>query len=632
MVITDSDIDEIEAQFGDVKFDTCRRDVIKCLDSIDVQAMPGTGKTTVLIAKLAILAKKWTYRNSGICVLSHTNIAKEEIQYRLGKTEIGGKLFSYPHFIGTLQSFFDTYVSIPWLRSNGYPITMIEQEFVLKRRWDMLDYRTRNFLKYKRRGEEACESIGFPVSVNLSCSETSESYQKVKSVIEKSQRDGYFTYQEMWSIAKYALENNKIIGESLQARFPIIFIDEAQDTSDSQWDTIDKIFSTSSFSIMQALGDANQAIFNSYEGRQSETKFPSQKTIMTINNSFRFGEGIANLADPLGVVRKGLTGKCDLYNSLARKHTIFLFNKVDTVKLIQAYAKKILECFTDEELDQNSRLGCYVVGMVHTKDLESSQSTRFPAGLKDYLPTYNPEIGKILPSPSYLIDYFRLGQNVFSKADDNYEHLDFISNGLRKIINAMTPSEKLIRTNGFAGLISSIPVNKQHTFRKEMLSLLQMPFSNEEEWETLVGKCKELWLQFFNIVVSSSDFLKYTNIGQSGEARREPNENIYSYLDEETGRSINIRFGSIHSVKGKSNLATMVVETFWYDPNIKSIIPWLCNQGGTSLKTRDKIRLKCHYVALTRARGLICIGMPVESLTPQEQRMLRSIGWNIEML
>ncbi|MBE5810401.1 MAG: hypothetical protein E7318_05625 [Clostridiales bacterium] len=92
--INDQDIDDIEKLLGNVEFDRPRRDIIKDLSSFDVQAFPGSGKTTVLIAKLAILAKKWPFTHKGICVLSHTNVAREEIEYRLGQTELGKKLLS----------------------------------------------------------------------------------------------------------------------------------------------------------------------------------------------------------------------------------------------------------------------------------------------------------------------------------------------------------------------------------------------------------------------------------------------------------------------------------------------------------------------------------------------------------
>lgn len=139
IAITDEDILWVEEMMGGkVHFDSARVNVLKNMDSVDIQAFPGSGKTTILVAKLAILAKKWPYSNAGICVLSHTNVAREEIEERLGNTEIGRKLLSYPHFIGTVHSFFDTYVSLPWLKSNGYEINIIDTELVHSLRWNKL--------------------------------------------------------------------------------------------------------------------------------------------------------------------------------------------------------------------------------------------------------------------------------------------------------------------------------------------------------------------------------------------------------------------------------------------------------------------------------------------------------------
>lgn len=56
--ITDEDIRWAEAILGkDIHFDEEHINVIKCIESKDVQAFPGSGKTTALVAKLAILAK-----------------------------------------------------------------------------------------------------------------------------------------------------------------------------------------------------------------------------------------------------------------------------------------------------------------------------------------------------------------------------------------------------------------------------------------------------------------------------------------------------------------------------------------------------------------------------------------------
>ena len=144
--ITDDDITWVESIMG-FRFNNDRVNIIKNLESIDVQAFPGSGKTTTLIAKLAILARKWPYNNSGICVLSHTNVAREEIEERLGNTDIGRKLLAYPHFIGTLHSFFDTFVALPWIRSKGFCMNMIDSDLVRKSRWYMLPRGTRVYLE-----------------------------------------------------------------------------------------------------------------------------------------------------------------------------------------------------------------------------------------------------------------------------------------------------------------------------------------------------------------------------------------------------------------------------------------------------------------------------------------------------
>ena len=82
-----------------------RLPVLRSMDTLDIEACPGSGKTTLLVAKLAILARKWTQSRRGLCVLSHTNVARREIETSLGNTAAGQRLLSYPHFIGTIHGF-----------------------------------------------------------------------------------------------------------------------------------------------------------------------------------------------------------------------------------------------------------------------------------------------------------------------------------------------------------------------------------------------------------------------------------------------------------------------------------------------------------------------------------------------
>ena len=62
-------------------FDSEKIAIIECNETKDIKACPGSGKTTALLAKLIILANRMPLpNNQGICVLTHTNVAIDEIK------------------------------------------------------------------------------------------------------------------------------------------------------------------------------------------------------------------------------------------------------------------------------------------------------------------------------------------------------------------------------------------------------------------------------------------------------------------------------------------------------------------------------------------------------------------------
>ena len=129
------DIKWVESIFGlKSGFDEHQLKVLQNINNLDVEACPGSGKTTVLVAKLALLARYWTPKNQGICVLSMTNAAREEIQERLGNTIEGQKLLHPPHFIGTIHSFFSEFLAKPHLNSNNMSIVSIDDDFCRSQR------------------------------------------------------------------------------------------------------------------------------------------------------------------------------------------------------------------------------------------------------------------------------------------------------------------------------------------------------------------------------------------------------------------------------------------------------------------------------------------------------------------
>ena len=113
LIINDSDIDVVQDYLlpQGCTFNDERREFIKCLESRDVVACPGSGKTTALLAKILILAMKMPFPdNRGICVLTHTNVAIDGIKDKLaGQIHFADRLFNYPNFFGTIQSFVDKF-------------------------------------------------------------------------------------------------------------------------------------------------------------------------------------------------------------------------------------------------------------------------------------------------------------------------------------------------------------------------------------------------------------------------------------------------------------------------------------------------------------------------------------------
>ncbi len=113
---------------GKKPFDDTRVNIIKEDGSCYVQACPGSGKTTTLLAKLIILSNKMPLPDGkGVCVLTHTNVAIDEIKAKLGsKADV---LFKYPNFFGTIQTFLHKYVTSAALHYfYGSQITYVDDD------------------------------------------------------------------------------------------------------------------------------------------------------------------------------------------------------------------------------------------------------------------------------------------------------------------------------------------------------------------------------------------------------------------------------------------------------------------------------------------------------------------------
>lgn len=632
--ITDDDIAWIESLLGDnIEFDDSRKTVIKNLESIDVQAFPGSGKTTTLVAKLAILAKKWPFPNAGICVLSHTNVAREEIEDRIGNTVEGKKLLSYPHFVGTLHSFFDTFIGLPWLRSEGVSIKIIDTDYVKSLRWKMLSPKTQEYFKKNYKDEKLCgyyETWG-----NIDWSKQGKTREELLNVISISQNKGFFTFDEMLLLAQKVLNEHPTIAEGIQERFPLLFIDEAQDTNSLLWDLLHKAFPDDGVkTVRQGFGDSNQAIYNYVNEDVQHSEFPRINPLV-LSESRRFDNRIASLANCVAISQEQMHGTNNSFSDRSIRHTIYLFPKEKASDVIDEFGKQILNTFSDEELIANAKFGCHVVGMVHKK-VEDTPEKHFPKGIYDYWPNYNPLKTSKNQIQRLFIDYFRIGLSEFSCSGDMSCLVSWIAKGMCRIINRAAKVNLVMPTNNtFIAIEKILPDEKRSIYRQLMLDLALTKFQTKEEWNSVVNKVDDL-LKLFDLSLTSRDRSLLNWVDEVSlecdDSKPQPKVNNYVYQDSDTGRSIYLEFGSIHSVKGRTHLATLVLETFSSAHNIKSILNHLCGKPPKKVTKTNLGRLKCQYVAMSRATALLCLAIPNEFVDADTQKLLIDNGWAINVL
>ena len=83
---------------------------LKSSGKVVLHACPGSGKTTVVAMKLIDYLQHWTRPHQGIAVLSFTNVASNEINRQAIKLLPKGFSVDNPHFVGTLDSFIDSFI------------------------------------------------------------------------------------------------------------------------------------------------------------------------------------------------------------------------------------------------------------------------------------------------------------------------------------------------------------------------------------------------------------------------------------------------------------------------------------------------------------------------------------------
>lgn len=266
-----------------------------------VKACPGSGKTYMVANKFIKYLKSWNLYHQGVAVLSFTNVASKEVLEKIQSVEETVKSVLYPHFVGTVDRFINEFVVLRYgflyTSDNKRPqISLTDNWKIPYRYWraechingcvDNMEKFHYGIDKKFYKGKElvTCELRG--KQRGLPC-------QQYKDMLAKKN----IVFQNETALFAYRLlKKYPSIAQGLAERFPVIIIDEAQDTSAEQMAFFDLLnsYDVKSFFL---VGDPDQAI---YEWRDATPECFLQKmkesgwNTIELTGNFRSSQNICN--------------------------------------------------------------------------------------------------------------------------------------------------------------------------------------------------------------------------------------------------------------------------------------------------------------------------------------------------
>lgn len=614
--ISDQDIESTEKLLlpEGAHFPEDARNVIRCWHSADVAACPGSGKTTVLLAKLKLLVDRMPLENgAGICVLSHTNVAVDEIRKRL--SGYAGKLLSYPNYIGTIQSFVDKFVTMPYLRNiAGRNVQAVDNltyaQHMLNRMQNNAKYRTLDFVtknSFETGGQftgrlEHIQALYVQDDGALCVGKQKRALAGVDKPTTKQYNaliadllkyEGIMRYQDAYSYAKTAVDAlPETYTDLFSSRFRYVFIDEYQDCDSIQRQAMAAIFNSAKCTVIK-IGDSDQAIYNS-----SEDKIPDwvpQDGFLPIMTSCRYSQEIANVICKL---KKGNKNIVTFAGKTGDKPVLLIFNPEKIDRVISGFINAL------ETHDLYDNKGIYkVIGAVRKKD---------STGLK--IGSYWSEFdGSVKKQGEY--NYWALVDEITtSLSEGNLYKAERI---VRKLLCRIFHYAKI-----------------RHPISGKEYSITTIKRSLDDEYREIYRQWIYEMSRMQNIERETIDCLLRQKINELLKIKNFNADDIFDYLPEyfldkvavviqtekseknvliDPIRGRRIEFDTIHGVKGETHDATLYLETDRQGASdLNRILPYygVGKLGSSDLFDYSR---KLAYVGMSRPKKLLCVAMQAKT-------------------
>lgn len=530
-----------------------------------VRACPGSGKTYCVSARLARLILDWRKEYQGIATVSFTNVAWKEVEKKYSEEFQIGDRIPFPHFLGTIDSFINKYIFLPYghliLKCKNRPTLVGEPHGI----WTGKYFSDSLFdnISYKFDGTlYAINERAMPRNwLN------NAAIVRSKKNINKG---GYATQSDANYFAMRILEDFPQIAKAIALRFPYLIVDEAQDTSEIQMRIIDLLVQNGLNQVM-LVGDPDQAIFEWNDARPDllNVKFNAWENSVILNESRRSSQSICNFTFNVSSLEEPSSAVSEEIKGFAHQPKVILYDN----NLPQLVNEFIAEC------EQN--------GIVANKDsiaviYRSKNLINEITGVPEV--PYN-------SSPWSTHDNYTKD---FARGKFLYDNGDF-KGGFKAIEKAIL---KQVGNLSFCSEETSEEMIKEIGFVKFKSQVYDF-INSLPKTDTTLGN----WITITNKTLTENQInfqLSIKNIGANYSFKQ-----VFLNASEKISYR-NYRLGTVHSVKGETFDATLLIlKTKGIGKAYKTILK-------ENISISDSEELRIAYVGMTRPRKILMIAVPNE--------------------
>jgi hypothetical protein len=389
----------------------------------------------------------------------------------------------------------------------------------------------------------------------------------------------------------------------------MVFLDEAQDTYEHQFRILDAIF-LSEKTLIQRIGDPNQAIFNSDKesDRVWEPKLP-----LFFSASYRYGDKISRLLSSIRLhddISLQVFQSCRSYPP-----QLITFLPGEEHQVLQAFVKLVHKF----ELSENP---CYAIGWIG-KDKTDENKLCIPA----YFPQFNRYQKHSNMQFSNLISYAAYA--IKNAKTESLKHFfEVILQGVADALDdagiKIEESHRCYTPYTVEKFLKSQNQKGYNEFRSQITVYYLLALDSCLGIIELRDSIKALIVQNWSINDTES-FLISDNIDFTNQP--DTKEPINQFISD-SGIVVNV--GTVHSVKGETHAATLYLETDYYGTDAKRLINFLKGERNPSelKKKRHIYNLKVVHVAFSRPKHLLAFAC--QALNVDRHKIeLNNNGWEI---